>query len=139
MSLKFLLCFTKYLLFELIYDFVYNAYSLCFIIYVIKRIELVSINIFIDKLVFHYWQYCLNYMCLLDDMCQRIYLIFYKKLWTFSNSYWPWFNLNYTIWKIDVFTLMLLLKLHHDFSILKSLDKTQFFYYVFVFYHKNQL
>lgn len=47
--------FSKYLLLKLIYHLVYIAGSFCFKILVIQQIELVPVNIIINKLVLYGW------------------------------------------------------------------------------------
>lgn len=45
----------------------------CFKIFVIEYVELILVNIIIDQLVLYWWQCCRDYMCLSDNICQRIY------------------------------------------------------------------
>ena len=45
------------LLLELTSYFVYSAHFLCFKVFIIKRIQLVSINVIIDKPVLYSWHY----------------------------------------------------------------------------------
>ena len=53
MACNFMLYFDKYLLLKLICYLIYSTHSFHFKIYVIQRIELVSVNIGIDKLVLY--------------------------------------------------------------------------------------
>ncbi len=82
-----MLHFAKYLLFELTYYLVCSAYSFLLKIFIIERVELVPVNIVIDKPVLYWWQYCRDYIRSSNNMCQRIYLFSYKKLWIFPNGY----------------------------------------------------
>ncbi len=134
-----MLHFTKYLLFELICYLVCNIRSFPLKIFIIECVELVPVNIVINKPVLYWYQCCRNYMRLLDNICQRIYPFSYNKSWIFPNGYWPWFNFNYIMYGIDTPPLIPLQEFHYGSSIFRSMGNTQFPPRLLVSYRKNQL
>ena len=114
------------LLLKLISYLVYSAHPFCFKVFIIKRVELVPINIIMDKPVLYWWCYCWYHICYSDDVWNRVYLFSYKKPLVSCLSHLPWFNFNYTICGINTPLSPLLQEFDQGPSILRELSITIF-------------
>lgn len=131
--------FTTRLLLKLTSYFLGNVQLFGFKFFIIKRIELVSINIVIDKLVLYWWHFCSYHIRFLDNMWNRVYLFFYKKLLISCLSYQPWFDFNHTMQEIEIFLLPPFQEFDQGFRIFIKLIINIFTFQTFISYFENQL
>ncbi len=117
---------TTNLLLELSSYLVCSARPFCFKVFVIKRVELVPINIVIDKQVLYRWGCCWNHIRSSDDVWNRVCLFHYEKPLVSRLSCWPLFDFNYTICGMDTSLSLSSQEFDQDPSILRKLSITIF-------------